>query len=57
MHFGGAMFYTGYSMSLVEVDRALEERGFGLVWAPEHSHNASMSVSPSAPLPWLVHIC
>jgi len=51
------MVYIGYSMSPMEVARALEERGFGLVWAPEHWHNASMRVSPSAALPWLVHIC
>ena len=38
MHFGGAMFFTDYSMSAPELARALEERGFELVWAPEHSH-------------------
>ena len=29
MHFGGAMFFTDYSMSAMELARALEERGFG----------------------------
>jgi alkanesulfonate monooxygenase SsuD/methylene tetrahydromethanopterin reductase-like flavin-dependent oxidoreductase (luciferase family) len=38
MHFGGAMFFTDYSMSAPELARALEERGFESVWAPEHSH-------------------
>jgi len=36
MHFGGAMFFTDYSMSAPELARALEERGFESVWAPEH---------------------
>jgi hypothetical protein len=34
MHFGGAMFFTEYSMSAPELARALEERGFESVWAP-----------------------
>jgi alkanesulfonate monooxygenase SsuD/methylene tetrahydromethanopterin reductase-like flavin-dependent oxidoreductase (luciferase family) len=38
MHFGGAMFFTDYSMSAPELAQALEERGFESVWAPEHSH-------------------
>jgi len=38
MQFGGAMFFTDYSMSAAELARALEERGFESVWAPEHSH-------------------
>ena len=38
MHFGGAMFFTDSSMSAMELARALEERGFEFVWAPEHSH-------------------
>ncbi|WP_428541430.1 LLM class F420-dependent oxidoreductase [Rhodopila sp.] len=38
MLFGGAMFFTDYSMSAMELARALEERGFESVWAPEHSH-------------------
>jgi hypothetical protein len=33
MHFGGAMFFTDYSMSAPELARALEERGFESVWA------------------------
>jgi alkanesulfonate monooxygenase SsuD/methylene tetrahydromethanopterin reductase-like flavin-dependent oxidoreductase (luciferase family) len=38
MKFGGAMFFTDYSMTAPELARALEERGFESVWAPEHSH-------------------
>jgi probable F420-dependent oxidoreductase len=38
MHFGAAMFFTDYSMAPAEFARALEERGFESVWAPEHSH-------------------
>jgi probable F420-dependent oxidoreductase len=38
MQIGAAMFFTDYSMSSVELARALEERGFESIWAPEHSH-------------------
>ena len=38
MKFGGAMFFTDYSMTAMELALALEERGFKSVWAPEHSH-------------------
>lgn len=38
MKFGGAMFFTDYSMTAAELACALEERGFESVWAPEHSH-------------------
>jgi probable F420-dependent oxidoreductase len=38
MKFGGAMFFTDYSMSAMELAKALEDRGFESVWAPEHSH-------------------
>src|SRR3954451_495499 len=38
MLFGGAMFFTDYSMSAPDLAKALEERGFESVWAPEHSH-------------------
>jgi len=38
MQFGAAMFFTDYSISSIELARALEERGFESVWAPEHSH-------------------
>ena len=46
MHFGGAMFFTEYSMSAMELARALEERGFESVWAPEHSHIPTSRKTP-----------
>jgi alkanesulfonate monooxygenase SsuD/methylene tetrahydromethanopterin reductase-like flavin-dependent oxidoreductase (luciferase family) len=48
MHFGGAMFFTEYSMSAPELARTLEERGFESVWAPEHSH---IPLSRKTPFP------
>src|SRR3954468_19226625 len=36
--FGASMFFTDYSMTPQALGRALEERGFESVWAPEHSH-------------------
>jgi probable F420-dependent oxidoreductase len=48
MHFGGAMFFTDYSMSAPELARALDERGFESVWAPEHSH---IPLSRKTPFP------
>ena len=48
MHFGGAMFFTDYSMSAPELAHALEERGFESVWAPEHSH---IPLSRKTPFP------
>jgi alkanesulfonate monooxygenase SsuD/methylene tetrahydromethanopterin reductase-like flavin-dependent oxidoreductase (luciferase family) len=48
MNFGGAMFFTDYSMSAPELARALEERGFESVWAPEHSH---IPLSRKTPFP------
>ena len=48
MHFGGAMLFTDYSMSAMELARALEERGFESVWAPEHSH---IPLSRKTPFP------
>jgi probable F420-dependent oxidoreductase len=38
MEFGAAMFFTDYAMDAAGFARALEERGFESVWAPEHSH-------------------
>jgi probable F420-dependent oxidoreductase len=38
MKFGASMFFTDYSMAPAELARALEQRGFDIVWAPEHSH-------------------
>jgi probable F420-dependent oxidoreductase len=38
MKFGASMFFTEYSMTPAELAVALEQRGFDIVWAPEHSH-------------------
>ena len=38
MKFGASMFFTDYSMTPRELAVALEERGFEIIWAPEHSH-------------------
>lgn len=38
MLFGASMFFTDYSMTPAGLAKALEERGFESVWAPEHSH-------------------
>src|ERR1700744_1049879 len=38
MHLGCSMFFTDYSMTPAALAKALEERGFESVWAPEHSH-------------------
>src|SRR3989475_9875562 len=48
MDFGAAIFFTDYSMGPAELGRALEERGFGSLWAPEHSH---IPLSRGAPFP------
>ena len=46
MHFGASMFFTDYSMTPQALARALEERGFESVWAPEHSHIPLTRKSP-----------
>src|ERR1700752_302264 len=38
MQFGVSMFHTDYSIPALQLARALEERGFDSMWAPEHSH-------------------
>src|SRR5271166_2948204 len=38
MHFGAAIFFTDYSMTPSALAKALEDRGFESLWAPEHSH-------------------
>jgi probable F420-dependent oxidoreductase len=38
MDAGAAIFFTDYSIGPAALGRALEERGFGSLWAPEHSH-------------------
>lgn len=46
MHFGVSMFFTDYSMTPAALARALEDRGFESVWAPEHSHIPLSRQSP-----------
>src|SRR5687767_172935 len=48
MQIGAAMFFTDYSMAPAELGRALEERGFGSLWSPEHSH---IPLSRKSPFP------
>jgi probable F420-dependent oxidoreductase len=48
MDFGALMFFTDYAISAVDLAKALEERGFESVWAPEHSH---IPVSRKTPFP------
>ena len=38
MHFGIAIFSTGYAIRPDELARASEERGFESLWLPEHTH-------------------
>ncbi len=46
MKFGASMFFTDYSMTAAALARALEDRGFDIVWAPEHSHIPLSRKSP-----------
>jgi probable F420-dependent oxidoreductase len=48
MEFGAAIFFTDYSLGPGELGRALEERGFESLWAPEHSH---IPLSRRSPFP------
>ena len=48
MEFGLRMLPTEYSMSVVELGRAAEERGFGSLFVPEHTH---IPVSRRTPFP------
>ena len=43
MKFGASMFFTDYSMTPAELAIALEQRGFDILWAPEHSHIPSLA--------------
>jgi len=46
MQIGAAMFFTDYSIRADALARALEERGFESLWAPEHSHIPASRVTP-----------
>ncbi len=38
MKFGASMFFNDYSKTPAALARAVEDRGFDILWAPEHSH-------------------
>jgi probable F420-dependent oxidoreductase len=46
MQFGASMFFTDYSMTPAALARALEQRGFDILWAPEHSHIPLSRMTP-----------
>jgi probable F420-dependent oxidoreductase len=46
MKFGASMFFTDYSMTPAQLAIALEQRGFDIVWAPEHSHIPTSRKTP-----------
>src|ERR1700744_6219468 len=46
MKFGASMFFTDYSITPTALARALEERGFDILWAPEHSHIPASRKTP-----------
>jgi probable F420-dependent oxidoreductase len=48
MDFGVLMFMTDYAMPAAVLARAMEERGFESLWAPEHSH---IPLSRKTPFP------
>jgi probable F420-dependent oxidoreductase len=48
MEFGAALFFTDYAIDAAAFARALEERGFESLWAPEHSH---IPLSRQSPFP------
>jgi probable F420-dependent oxidoreductase len=48
MKFGASMFFTDYSMTPAALAKALEQRGFDILWAPEHSH---IPLSRKTPFP------
>lgn len=48
MKFGASMFFTDTSISPVVLARAMEDRGFDTLWAPEHSH---IPLSRKTPFP------
>jgi probable F420-dependent oxidoreductase len=48
VHFGLSIFPTEYSISMVDLGRAVEERGFESLWVAEHTH---IPVSRRSPWP------
>ena len=43
MDFGATIFFTDYSIGPVALGRALGERGFESLWAPEHYREAGVA--------------
>jgi alkanesulfonate monooxygenase SsuD/methylene tetrahydromethanopterin reductase-like flavin-dependent oxidoreductase (luciferase family) len=52
MQFGLSMFHTDYSIPAVQLARALEERGFESMWAPEHSRRTPFPGGGEVPKPY-----
>lgn len=46
MKFGVFMFPTDFSMGIVDLGRAAEQRGFESLWVPEHTHIPASRQSP-----------
>ncbi len=46
MDFGALMFFTDYAISAIDLGKALEQRGFESIWAPEHSHIPTSRKTP-----------
>jgi len=46
MRYGVTLFATDTSVGVVELARALEERGLGSLWLPEHTHIPTIRRSP-----------
>ena len=47
MKLGASIFFTDYSITPSALGRALEERGFESLWAPEHTHIPLSRKTPS----------
>ena len=46
MKLGAYIFPTGYSIGIIELAKALEERGFESLWVTEHTHIPASRKSP-----------
>src|SRR5688500_1849833 len=47
MRYGVTMFATDQSIGVVELARALEDRGFESFWVPEHTHIPTSRRTPA----------
>jgi hypothetical protein len=50
MRYGVTMFVTDVSIGVVDLARAVEERGLDSLWLPEHTH---IPTSRMTPHPWV----